>query len=189
MKDRKWSALTSLLLTGVLLLPACGGGGAPPTPYPTYTPYATYTPLPVETPTEEASATAKPTDTPAPPTSTPLEPSPTPVPPTPTPIPASPTPLLPTPTLAPPEMCCIWESGGHQKESCFRTSDGGVITERRLWGVDPSYFPEQPEPPFLRIWTLEPNPDWNSFHIDLSPDQECLLQVFDSPNVYWFNTQ
>jgi hypothetical protein len=64
-----------------------------------------------------------------------------------------------------------------------------VIIERRLWGLDPPYFPEQPEPPFVRTWTLQPNPDWHSFEINLSTDQECLLQIFDSPNVYWFNTE
>jgi hypothetical protein len=196
MKDSKWSILTSVLLTVVLLLPACGGGGAPSTPYATYTSYPTYTPWLVETPTEEPTPTLEPTATPVPPsptpaapTPTPLPPSPTPIPASPTPIPASPTPVPPTPTLTPLEKCCTWQSGGHEKESCFHTTGGGEIIERRLRGLDPSYFPEQPEPPFVRIWTLEPNPEWNSFQINLSPDQECLLQVFDSPNLYWFNTQ
>ena len=98
MKGSKWSVLTSILVTGVLLLSACGGGAQPPTPYPTYTAYPTYTPLPVETPTEEPTPTLEPTATPVPPSPTPSEPSPTPIPPTPTPIPPSPTPIPPTPT-------------------------------------------------------------------------------------------
>ncbi|HUW12954.1 MAG TPA: hypothetical protein VM537_24725 [Anaerolineae bacterium] len=101
MKHRNWLIVASLLLTGLLLLPACGGGGAAPTPYPTYTAYPTYTPLPVETPTEEATPTLEPSATPVPQSPTPSEPSPTPIPPTATPIPASPTPVPPTPTPTP----------------------------------------------------------------------------------------
>jgi len=40
MRRSRWSVFMSVLLTAGLLLPACGGGAAPPTPYPTYTPLA-----------------------------------------------------------------------------------------------------------------------------------------------------
>ena len=48
MRELRWSILMSVLLMTVLLVPACGGGAAPPTPYPTYTSNPPQTPLAVE---------------------------------------------------------------------------------------------------------------------------------------------
>jgi len=76
MKLLKWSTLISLLMVGVLLFSACGGGAPAPTPAPTEPP--------------------PPVDTPAPPAATP-------VPPTATPVPETPTPE-PTPTPAGPDL-------------------------------------------------------------------------------------
>lgn len=98
MKGLKWSILTSVLVTGVLFIAACGGGAAPPTPHATSTPHPTDTPLTVQPPTPVATETRVPASpTPVPSTSTPAPPTPTPLPPTETPA-ATPT-LTPVPTL------------------------------------------------------------------------------------------
>jgi hypothetical protein len=66
MRNLTWSILISTLVTGILLLPGCGGGAPPPTAYPTYTAYPTHTPYPTYTAVMVPTATSEATSTPDP---------------------------------------------------------------------------------------------------------------------------